>query len=91
MRVKSKLGREFDIPSNEVSGETQQGVVADKDSFTLDEFKQMRPVGRPKAVVTKEHVTIRLSPEVTAYFRLSGKGWQTRVDEVLREYVEAHR
>ncbi len=43
--------------------------------------------GRPKADVTKDSITIRLSPEVTAYFRSTGKGWQTRLDDVLREYV----
>ncbi|MES9881930.1 MAG: BrnA antitoxin family protein, partial [Sedimenticola sp.] len=34
---------------------------------------------------------IRLSPDVTAFFRATGKGWQTRLDEALREYVETHR
>lgn len=44
-----------------------------------------RPRGRPKADVTKEHVSLRLDPAVLAYFRSSGPGWQGRVEEVLRE------
>ncbi len=32
-------------------------------------------------------VSIRYSPEVIAFFKNSGDGWQTRMDEVLREYV----
>ncbi len=37
---------------------------------------------------TKEAVSIRLSPEVLEYFRSTGKGWQTRIDDILREYVK---
>jgi len=36
-------------------------------------------------------VSIRLSPEVLEYFRATGKGWQTRVDEVLKEWMRKHR
>ncbi|MES9858818.1 MAG: BrnA antitoxin family protein [Sedimenticola sp.] len=91
MQVKSKSGREFDIPPNEEATKIHERASVDKDAFTLDEFTKMRPVGRPKAAVTKERVTIRLSPDVTAFFRATGKGWQTRMDEALREYVETHR
>jgi uncharacterized protein (DUF4415 family) len=47
--------------------------------------------GRPKAEVTKDSITIRLSHEVTEYFRATGQGWQTRLDEVLKDYVRTHR
>ncbi|MEP6827661.1 MAG: BrnA antitoxin family protein [Aestuariivirga sp.] len=43
--------------------------------------------GRPKAVQTKEHITIRLSPEVVEKFRSSGAGWQTRVDAALKDWL----
>ena len=39
---------------------------------------------------TKQPVSIRLSPEVVAYFRATGKGWQGRVDDVLLEHVKSH-
>ncbi|MEK8088351.1 BrnA antitoxin family protein [Thermithiobacillus plumbiphilus] len=45
---------------------------------------------RPRAEVTKERITIRLSPEVLSYFRASGPGWQTRMDEALREWMRTH-
>ena len=91
MQVKSKSGRVFDIPNEEETKKIQQGIALDPNTCTLDEFKKMRPIGRPKAAVTKERVTIRLSPEITAYFRATGKGWQARVDEALKEYMEMHR
>ena len=46
--------------------------------------------GRPKAAVTKERITIRLSPDVVQTFRATGNGWQTRMDEALREWVKSH-
>lgn len=40
---------------------------------------------------TKEQVAVRFSPEVLEYFRATGAGWQTRINEVLREYVVQRR
>ncbi len=45
----------------------------------------------PNILPTKEQVAVRYSPEVLAYFRATGAGWQTRMDDVLREYVKKHR
>lgn len=35
----------------------------------------------------KEQVAIRFSPEVLAYFRATGKGWHTRMDAALKEWI----
>jgi uncharacterized protein (DUF4415 family) len=43
--------------------------------------------GRPKSTNKKLLVSIRYSPEVVAYFKATGEGWQTRMDSVLRQYV----
>lgn len=91
MQAKSKSGRVFNIPNEEETKKIQQGIASDPNTCTLDEFKKMHLVGRPKAAVRKERATIRLSPEITAYFHATGKGWQTRVDEALKEYMEMHR
>lgn len=40
---------------------------------------------------TKERISIRLSRDVVETFRASGEGWQTRIDDALREYVVKHR
>lgn len=45
----------------------------------------------PNRQPTKEQVAVRYSPEVLAYFRATGAGWQTRMDEALREYVARHK
>lgn len=41
--------------------------------------------GRPKKPATKQAVNIRLDPEVLAWFRATGPGWQSRVNAALRK------
>jgi uncharacterized protein (DUF4415 family) len=43
--------------------------------------------GRPKSENTKLLVSVRYSPEVVAYFKSTGEGWQSRMDGVLQQYV----
>ena len=56
----------------------------------LPEALQKKLRGRPKAAATKERIAIRLSPEVVAAFRASGKGWQTRIDAALKDWLKKH-
>ncbi len=51
-------------------------------------LKSMR--GRPKSENKKLLVSIRYSPEVVAYFKSTGDGWQSRMDGVLQQYVTRH-
>ena len=50
----------------------------------------LKPRGRPPAEVVKNRITIRLSPDVTAAFRASGDGWQTRIDAALKDWLRTH-
>ena len=63
--------------------------------LTPKQLKEMVPMrtlrGRPKSDNKKLLVSVRYSPEVVAYFKSTGAGWQSRMDEALREYVEQHR
>ena len=56
----------------------------------LPDSLQAKLRGRPKAAVTKERITIRLSQEVVEQFRASGDGWQTRMDSALKEWLKTH-
>lgn len=56
----------------------------------LPESLQTKLRGRPKAAVTKERITIRLSHDVVERFRASGDGWQTRVDAALKDWLRTH-
>lgn len=70
-------------------------AMSDPDAlpFTDAQWEAVKPVvrtGRPKAEVTKELITIRLSHDVVSKFRATGQGWQTRMDSALRQYIAEH-
>ena len=52
--------------------------------------EMLKPRGRPRAEKTKEHINIRLSPDVVQHFRSSGDGWQSRIDAALRQFINEH-
>jgi uncharacterized protein (DUF4415 family) len=43
-----------------------------------------------KPATGKTQVTLRIDSDVLRWFKDSGKGYQTRINELLRAYVEAH-
>lgn len=49
-----------------------------------------RPRGRPMSKEPKVFTAIRLDADLLATFKATGKGWQTRVNAALRQYVAAH-
>lgn len=69
---------------------------SDPDALPLTprQLKAMVPIrairGRPKSGNKKLLVSVRYSPEVVAYFKSTGDGWQSRMDGVLRKYVGRH-
>ena len=46
--------------------------------------------GRPPVATPKVSTTIRLSQEVLDHFKAGGRGWQTRIDAALREWIGNH-
>jgi uncharacterized protein (DUF4415 family) len=63
----------------------------DAQPLTLKQLESMVPMrtlrGRPKSENRKLLLSVRYSPEVVAYFKSTGEGWQSRMDGVLRDYV----
>jgi len=45
--------------------------------------------GRPPLAAPKRQVTLRLSPEVLDHFKAGGPGWQTRIDDALKQAIVA--
>ena len=66
----------------------------DAQPLTPKQLKAMIPMralrGRPKSERKKLLVSVRYSPDVVAYFKTTGEGWQSRMDSVLRQYVARH-
>ena len=40
---------------------------------------------------TKQQITLRIDAEVLEFFKHTGKRYQSRINAVLRTYVEAHK
>jgi len=66
----------------------------DAQPLTPKQLQAMVPLkavrGRPKSENKKLLVSVRYSPEVVAYFKSTGEGWQSRMDGVLQQYVARH-
>jgi uncharacterized protein (DUF4415 family) len=41
--------------------------------------------GRPMSRAPKRAVSLRLDPDVIAYYRRTGRGWQSRINAALRK------
>jgi uncharacterized protein (DUF4415 family) len=47
--------------------------------------KGLKPVGR------KTQVTLRIDEDVLTWFKKQGRGYQTRINSLLKAYKEAHK
>jgi len=65
----------------------ERAAASDPDTFMPDAewFKRARLV----VPQTKKMITLRLDPDVLAWFQKRGRGYQTRINAVLRAFIEA--
>jgi uncharacterized protein (DUF4415 family) len=81
------------MPTVEENKRISAAAKSDPDAqpLTSKQLKNMVPQralrGRPKSANPKQLVSIRYSPEVLAFFKATGEGWQSRMDSVLCQYV----
>jgi len=88
-------GRKILLATPEEDAIITAAAMSDPDAMPLtdEEWEHVKPlvrVGRPPASVTKERITIRLSPDVVGRFRATGPGWQTRMDAALKDWLKDH-
>ena len=77
------------LPTDEQDAAITAAALSDPDALPLtdEQWRRVRPtvrIGRPKALVTKQPVKLRLDPDVVAALRNAGDGWQTRINDMLR-------
>jgi uncharacterized protein (DUF4415 family) len=95
--IKTRSGRTVILPTPEEDAAINRGIAADPDTYEVsaEAMKQMQPLknrgGRPRLAHPKEPVTIRYDADVLAAFRASGEGWQTRMNDALKEWLRTHR
>jgi uncharacterized protein (DUF4415 family) len=57
---------------------------------TPEQIAVRRKGGRPAGTIkanAKQQVAIRLDPDILTHFRAAGPGWQTRINEILRQSI----
>jgi uncharacterized protein (DUF4415 family) len=96
MLIKNKSGRSIVMPSKEEDAAITAAALADADNLPwtdpqLKNLKLRRPRGRPFGSGTKKQVTLRLDSDVLESFKGSGDGWQTRMNDALREWLKSHK
>ncbi len=47
--------------------------------------------GRPAKIDRKVNLTLRIDPDVLEAYKQEGRGWQTRINQVLRERMPERR
>jgi len=63
--------------------------VVSKEEFRKAAKKALR--GRPAGTATKSSTTVRFDKDVLEAFRAMGKGWQSRLNAALRDWLNEHR
>ena len=66
--------------------------MTDPDAPDFSELliEEVKRRGRPKKTETKKSINVRFSTDVLAAMRRLGRGWQTRIDDVMREWLSTH-
>jgi uncharacterized protein (DUF4415 family) len=68
--------------------QVRKGIEEDPDARPTDEeFWKGARIVLPQP---KETMTIRVDADVLEWFRKEGRGYQTRINAILRSYMRAH-
>ncbi|MEW6166871.1 MAG: BrnA antitoxin family protein [Pseudomonadota bacterium] len=65
--------------------------LADNPELTPEMFARAVARRGLKPLPGKRQVTLRIDADVLEWFRAQGRGYQTRINALLRAYVDAHR
>ncbi len=88
-RLTNKEGDVRELKNDDISVMRSAAEVLPKELFKALPKRKIGQRGHQKKPI-KKAITIRYSPEVIEYFKSTGEGWQTRMDEVLRAWVKKH-
>lgn len=83
-RVQAMIASDPDAPEA-TDAQLAQAKPFDQVFPALAEKIRKNIGGRPKAQNPKVAVSLRLDPEVVSRFKAQGPGWQTRINDALRQ------
>ena len=102
MYITLKNGKQVYMPTDEEDAKTREGIAQDSDNqeWTDEMFANSIPypvymaqrkklkAGRPLVNgIAKKPVTLRIDEDLVDQLRASGKGWQTRLNAQIRQWV----
>lgn len=78
------------------NGEVRE--LTDRDVKQMQSMPEVLPAGLQRTIgqrgrqqaPTKVKTSIRLSSEVIEHFKSQGDGWQRRIDQALKAYIQEH-
>jgi len=106
MATKQSASRKMDVlpaelpPLVDEDGEVRELTEADFKHFRpameviphiVEAFERARGQRGPQKAPVKDRIGLRLDHAVVEYFRASGPGWQSRINDILADHVKQHR
>jgi uncharacterized protein (DUF4415 family) len=84
----SKLGSDLDRLSALADDDIDQSEIPE---VTPEQFARSVVRRGLKSIPRKAQLTIRVDQDVLTWFRKQGRGYQTRINALLRAYMDAHK
>jgi uncharacterized protein (DUF4415 family) len=94
--IKTRSGRVLEVPTAEENEAINRGVAADPDTYEVPDevFRKMKRVGgrgRPRSESPKVLLSVRYDADIVEAFKATGDGWQTRMNDALRDWLRDHQ
>lgn len=91
-KVKTKSGRVLIMPTSQEDAVITKAAMSDRDAKPLTDaqWEEVKPKlrrGRPPVTQKKIPISVRFDPDVVEGMKSTGRGWQTRVNLVMREWI----
>jgi|SRR5574343_109996 uncharacterized protein (DUF4415 family) len=93
--LKARTGRVLQLPGDGEDAAITAAALSDPDNqplttAQLQTLKPYVPRGRPSGSGAKTQVTLRIDSEILDGFKAAGAGWQTRINDALKDWRRSH-
>jgi uncharacterized protein (DUF4415 family) len=91
--LETRFGRVLILPTPEEDAEITAAALADPDTLPLTDAEWEtveKKRGRPFSNTPKQLVSLRFDADVLAALKATGRGWRTRVNDAMREWLKTY-